>query len=235
MYIDQEFLSKWNIKSYQFKDRFYSKKNQVSLIRFVDIMGRNWEWVVKKYNISQDSLNREVEILNTLYKEGLSVPRLIYRGDDYLIMEYVSGKTLLEFIEEKEMETQNNTIQFEVLKAIENLAHWLKKYYKILDKAYGKNLIVGDVNFRNFIVGDKIYGVDFENYRRGRVEEDIGKLCAFALTYNPPFTTWKCILVDSLKEIMSEILEVSIDAITIEMVKELDEIIKRRNMGSDEA
>ncbi|MBT9147880.1 MAG: hypothetical protein DDT32_01647 [Syntrophomonadaceae bacterium] len=230
MVIDKEFLSKYNIVSYKFKEKFYSKKNQVSLKKFSDTEGREYEWVVKHYSNPQMRLKNEVKILMILHSKGLSVPKIIYNSENYVVMEYIQGRTLLGYIEEKEQLSLDNHVQSEVLGVIEELAHWLKKFYIICTSVYNKTYILGDVNLRNFIVGDQIYGVDFENTRMGKVEEDIGKLCAFALTYNPPFTPWRCTLVDFMKKIMSDVIEMPIDRITMEMANELDEIAKRRNI-----
>jgi tRNA A-37 threonylcarbamoyl transferase component Bud32 len=230
MYIDQEFLTKQNIVSFQFIRRFYSKKNEVSLVQFTDSLGLKREWVVKKYN-DPKNIKMEGEILKQLYTGGLSVPKMIHVGVTSIIMENIKGITLLEWIEDKEKESVAKPgCRVEVLKTIEELAHWLKRFYEIMAVADSENIILGDTNFRNFIVADKLYGVDFENCQRGKVEEDIGKLCAFALTYDPPFTEWKCMLADAINEIMSDILQISSGSINVEMIKELTEIFRRRKL-----
>lgn len=225
---DRQLTGKYKIVSCLFQERFYSKKNQGYLVKFIDILGEEREWVVKKFISSQDNLVRETEVLARLFMEGLPAPELIYSGKNYFIMTYIQGITLLAWLEKKEKEAQEDIMQVEVIKILEEMACWLKKFYQIFSGLYKSNLTLGDVNFRNFIVDHKLYGLDFESCRPGRVEEDVGKLCAFALTYTPSFTAWKLQLADSIKKIMSETLSVSIDNINLEMQKEVDQIIKRR-------
>jgi len=51
-------------------------------------------------------------------------------------------------------------------------------------------IIRGDVNGRNFIISpDRVVGVDFEEQANGTVEQDIGRLLAFVLTYDLPGNT----------------------------------------------
>jgi len=184
--------------------------------------------VVKKYSYPQESLSRETEVLTHLYQAGLAVPAIIHAGADHLVMEYIQGLTLLEWLEIEEKKSPDITIRPEALKLIEKLAHWLKRFYAITSLD-GNNYILGDVNLRNFIAGDKLYGLDFESRIKGRIEEDLGKLCAFTLTYHPPFTAWKYKLVDSIIEIIPAYLNVPAGSVTLEMSKELAEIAMRRS------
>ncbi len=55
---------------------------------------------------------------------------------------------------------------------------------------------MGDMNLRNFILkntfpGGELYRIDFEDYKTGIIEEDLGSFCAFILSYCPAFTEWK--------------------------------------------
>lgn len=228
MHIDQGFLIKHNILSYRLQERFLSKQNAVSLVSFIDRLGKERQWVVKRYSSPEGHMEKEAEILTLLYKEGLTVPEVIYAGETNIVMRHIKGITMLEWMEGKEQEAVDARIQGGVLNAVEELTCWLKNFYAIMAHNYGESVILGDVNLRNFILADRIYGVDFENCRQGKIEEDIGKLCAFALTYDPPYTRWKCLLVSAMKEIMSGVLQLSEKELAAEIDKELHEMGKRR-------
>ena len=59
--------------------------------------------------------------------------------------------------------------------------------------------IRGDVNGRNFIFdGSQCWGIDFEEKVYGTKEQDAGRLIAFVLTYDPPGTSLKSLLAESL-------------------------------------
>ena len=70
---------------------------------------------------------------------------------------------------------------------LEQLAAWFVNCYRILDDFYGYSIALNDVNLRNFIAAERIYGLDFEDCRAGTKVEDMGKFCAFALTLRSCF------------------------------------------------
>ena len=51
--------------------------------------------------------------------------------------------------------------------------------------------IRGDSTLRNFILTDRIWGVDFEESRMGKVIEDIAEICTSILSTDPMFTSEK--------------------------------------------
>jgi thiamine kinase-like enzyme len=55
-------------------------------------------------------------------------------------------------------------------------------------------IIRGDSILRNFIVTDRIWGVDFEESRAGNPTEDIGSICSSILSTDPMFTNEKFLL-----------------------------------------
>lgn len=225
---DRELADKFKIVSCFLQKRFFSKKNEVYLVKFIDAAGEEREWVVKKFSTPKGGLTRESDLLTRLKLMGLPAPELIYAGNNFLILNYIQGMTLLDWLEQKEKEALGEIIQIEAFKILKEMALWLKSFYTICSEQQKTKLTLGDVNLRNFIVGNKFYGLDFENCKKGLVEEDIGKICAFALTYTPSFTAWKYNLVDLIKKIMSEALTITTDSINVVMLKELDQIMQRR-------
>jgi tRNA A-37 threonylcarbamoyl transferase component Bud32 len=160
--------------------KFKSKRNDVYLIKD---QSEN-EYVMKKFKCPED-MKKELEMLILLKERNINVPKVILWHDNTIIMEFIKGKTLLEIFEEYEKE---NVAPQEI---IEELYDWLVDFYALFKQDSNTSVIFGDVNFSNFIVADKIYGIDFEMCSHGEIEQDIGRLCAFALSYSPEFTDWK--------------------------------------------
>ncbi|HZK25694.1 MAG TPA: hypothetical protein VFC74_09985, partial [Oscillospiraceae bacterium] len=59
-------------------------------------------------------------------------------------------------------------------------------------------------------------------------EEDIGKFCAFVLTYDPAFTFWKYQFILAVKETLVKKLKLPWSAVFLEMEKELQRMSERR-------
>ena len=127
-------------------------------------------------------------MLQLLKEKGLSVPQVFIIQDQYVIMEYIEGKTLLETIEEREVDykLKKGCCYQSNQQLISALIEWLKNFYRYADE----RIILKDINLRNFIINNdgEIYGFDFEDCDVGKIKEDVGKLCAYILTYDPPFT-----------------------------------------------
>jgi len=228
MFMNHDFLRRLNISACRVVKTFCSKKNTVNLVMFVDESGHENHWVVKQFHDQGERIHKETTILEQMYMGGLAVPRLLFAEETFIVLEYIEGLTLLGWMEKLEHESINNDLQAEVFDRLAELALWFKQAYEILARSQGGPLILGDVNFRNFILGPAIHGIDFEDCRKGAIEEDIGRLCAFALTYRPAYTLWKRRFVDALKEAMGETLKIPLVSINKEMAKGIDELASRR-------
>lgn len=220
---DKGYLTEKGIVAYRAECRFYSKKNEVSLYNFLDFRGDIEKYVVKRY--IRGNMAREKAVLEILSAGGGAVPKLQFAGEDYLVLQYLDGVTMLDWLEERDKEPPWPD---SVIRCVTQWALWFRHCYQLLEKSCGQPMILGDVNWRNFILADKIYGLDFEECREGKKEEDIGKLCAFALTYDPAYTHFKERMVAAIRDIFSEKLGLSSRDISMEMQKELAAIKKRR-------
>ena len=87
---------------------------------------------------------------------------------------------------------------------------------------------MGDVNFRNFIIREKVYGIDLEECREGEIEEDIGSLCAYGLTYSPTFTPWKMIMIGTLFQILCSEFNLDKELVRKKIYQELLILARRR-------
>lgn len=158
-----------------------SKKNKVYRIKDGD------KSHILKIFTDIKSYNKELEVLKFLNKKGLLVPKILENNGKSIVLEDLGETTLLSIYEELEKNNDNN---YQAI--IENLLLCLQCFYKAAEDFYGKECILFDMNFRNFIVkNNQIYRIDFEEVTFGKKESDIGKLLAFGLTYSPEFTEWK--------------------------------------------
>ncbi|NLZ93601.1 MAG: hypothetical protein GX922_06275 [Firmicutes bacterium] len=184
--------------------------------------------MIKEYR-NRHAMSKEAQIIQALYAEGLAVPKIIAAGDGHLILEYLPGKNLLTWFEEQEKEAQQPAINEGITTVLEQLASWLADFYNIMHRKYGYSIVLNDVNLRNFIViEEKIFGLDFEDCCAGTKEEDLGRLCAFILTYDPVFTFWKYQFVLAIKDIIVKKLNLSWDVVFEEIEKELQRMSQRR-------
>ena len=194
-----------DLLNYVVEKKFTSKKNNVYLLNSAQSCEKDKYLVYKKFSCP-NRMQKEVEMLSKLKDNDLPVPQILVTGKDYIGLEYLEGTLLLDCYCDLES-TDGSSSKFlheSDYFFINALCSWFKNFYKAVKDITGKQIIMGDVNFRNFIVKDIIYGIDFEECREGSIEEDIGSLCAFALTYNPSFTIWKKTMVNELQRIFCE-------------------------------
>lgn len=198
-----------------------SKRNNV--FRIVEDEGI---YILKKFE-NHENYIREKEVLSILKKAGINVPSIIKAEENYLYLEDLGEVNFLEWYEEQE---KNNALDISM---VYNLCSWFKDFYSAVFEFYKKQFILYDVNFKNFIICDnKVYGIDFEQVKPGHIEEDAGRLSAFALTYNPSMTEWKMDFRNILINILSNELNIEKEKIISEENKELAAIKKRRGAFS---
>ena len=190
-------------------------------------------------------------------QSAFSVPGLFYEGPDYIVTEYIEGCTLLErfcVYESKSLKkanglmnikspahipaTVNNTVfLFDCcFKEFKDCVDLVFSFHEISKKIFGQALIFNDMNLRNFIIKDeplpagKIFRVDLEDCRPGFIEEDLGKLIIFILSYDPILTQWKIKLSERLIKYILNVTSVNKDLLYNEAIKELDAMSIRRNI-----
>ena len=136
----------------------------------------------------------EADMLTYLHCCGVPVPKVYSCAYDLLVMEYIDGITLADFIEQNEAATP----KMEAGRLAREILHWFDAFYSAMQKGS----IRGDVNCRNFLIMQhgNIVGVDFETAHSGYREKDLGRLMAYILTYRPEYTPYKIELSDLLLE-----------------------------------
>jgi aminoglycoside phosphotransferase (APT) family kinase protein len=93
------------------------------------------------------------------------------------------GKNLCDFINDEFTSYEDKE------KIVTKLARWFVDFHDYFkDNDF---YIRGDSILRNFILNDKIWGVDFEESRVGKPIEDVACMCSSILTTDPMFTKEK--------------------------------------------
>lgn len=173
-----------NVKKYKnavIQEKFESKKNTVAHVTL-----DNKPRILKMF---VPGLKRQMKIEYNILKKGsskLNIPS-VYEMDEennVLIMSYIVGENLCDLIN-----NEKTTID-EKKRLMMLLAEWLADFHNHF-KTEDQFCIRGDSTLRNFILTDRIWGVDFEESREGKIIEDIAGICASILTTDPMFTSKK--------------------------------------------
>ena len=201
------------------KIRLESKRNEVFRVYEEE------RTVIEKNFMTEQGRMKEEEMLRWLRAMGIKVPQVYFSSDKIMILEDLSYETLLDWYEQMEEENRSD---YETI--ILQLLSWLKSFYYSTKEKFGGQIVLKDINFRNFLVKDQeVYGIDFELSDYGTIEEDMGRLAAFALTYAPEMTEWKQNFNECLMCMMADTFQVNRESIVVEREKALEEIRTRRS------
>jgi len=152
--------------------KFPSRKNAVYL---VDRGG--WRLVLKVYD--NDRWKNEAEALAEARGPGIAVPEVIEVKEKALLMELIPGSSVNDYLGTGRMR-----------ETVLGVADWLAGYHKTFRRG-NETRLKSDAILKNFIVSDRIYGLDFEDSHVGRPEEDVGEALAYLLDTDPVFTEEK--------------------------------------------
>ena len=161
--------------------RFISKKNTVCYVILND-KPRVLKWYAPGFK-------KNMETEYAILKKGsskINMPTPLEKDEENNVIEmsYIIGENLCDVLNNEKTTTS------EKQRLMHLLAEWFSKfhtYFKKLDKVF----IRGDSILRNFILTDRIWGVDFEESRYGKPIEDIAGMCASVLSTDPMFTDEK--------------------------------------------
>lgn len=162
--------------------RFVSKKNTVAYVLFNN-QPRILKWYVP-------GLKQNMETEYSFLKKSashLKVPS-VYEKDtenNVLILSYILGSNICDTIHDPEVSLEKKQRIFV------QLAEWFVLFH-LFFKTEEAFFIHGDPSIRNFIVSrNHLWGVDFEEARKGKPVEDVAGVCASLLTTDPMFTDEK--------------------------------------------
>lgn len=179
--IEELLKNKKKYKKAILQEKFHSKKNTVAYVT-IDGKPRILKWFVP-------GLKRQMFNEYNILKEGaskLNIPTILEKDEknNVLIMSYIIGENLCDIIND-EKTTFNEKNRLIIL-----LADWFFNFHNHF-KTEDQFRIRGDCNLRNFILSDRIWGVDFEESRLGMVVEDIAGMCSSILSTDPMFNSEK--------------------------------------------
>jgi len=192
--IEELIKSSKKYKKTVLQKRLLSKKNTVAYVTIKD-KPRVLKWFVPGFK-------KKMQVEYSVLKKGeskLNIPTVHKLDEDnnVLITSYIIGENLCDIINDKETDTK------EKQRLMILLSDWFINFHNFF-KEDEKFMIRGDSSLRNFILTDRIWGVDFEDSRHGSPVEDIAGMCASILTTDPMFTKEKkqlCkIFIDSYLE-----------------------------------
>ncbi len=181
-------------KNAMVQQKLKSKKNTVAYI-MLDEKPRVLKWFVP-------GLKRQMKIEYNILQKGsskLGIPP-VYKMDEknnVLLMGYIIGENLCDIVND-EKTTKSEKERLMVL-----LAEWFADFHKYF-KTAAEFRIRGDSTLRNFVLSDRIWGVDFEESRTGKPIEDIASMCSSILSTDPMFTSEKFQLCQKFIESYSQ-------------------------------
>ena len=144
--------------------------------------------VVLKRSLSRRG-EHEFEMLSVARANGLNVPFPLYREDDYIVLEYISGERCDSLV--------NHLFSGD---AAQKLAKWLAGFHGSLTSD-GRPCIMNDAELSNFVMSeDKVFGLDLEDVTSGDPLDDLGSLLSSILGSEPIFTPIKFDLCMDLLE-----------------------------------
>jgi tRNA A-37 threonylcarbamoyl transferase component Bud32 len=173
-----------HIKKYRdikIQKSFTSKKNTVAYVLYQG-KPRVLKWFAPGF---KKNIETEVNVI-TKATLKLSIPTLFEYDTTHhvLNLSYIPGKNICDLI------NTSKTTMSEKQRLITLLAQWFARFHQFF-KTRERFLIRGDATLRNFLVTDRIWGVDFEETRPGKPIEDIAQLCTSLLTTDPMATEEK--------------------------------------------
>ena len=166
--------------------KFDSKKNQVYLV--TDTLGADSNKVVLKIYNEEFKKNAKLELntINKLNKLNISTPKIIKHSNDWVILEFIPGRSILQIIDSEKREIEPKEL-------IRYLAEWFANLHaKTLEYVPEPQVLLkGDCVLKNFIYvhdSKQLFGVDFEESTMGKPLIDVGAVCSAILTIKPMFS-----------------------------------------------
>ena len=162
------------------KEKLPSKKNNV--YKIARVSGGKTHFVVEKEFSESGRYYTELKIKEALKGCDINTPQLL---EDEQPSESKPGRLIYEFTPGS---VALDALSEEVILLI---TRWMKRFYEIMLENTGEQWILGDIHLRNFIYDPKkqeVFGFDFEEARKGAVEEDVARLFLFITTYEPEYS-----------------------------------------------
>ena len=154
-------------------EELYSRRNRVNLVQHPSFTA------VRKMFANAKDYERERAVYALLESTDLPRPRVLQEyTQNCMYYEFIDAPTVCDLIEQAETHKVDEET---LIRAYQLMIDWINTFYR------ATSLSMGDVNARNFLFdGETIYGLDFESTKDDRgVEDDMGQMLAFLMTYHP--------------------------------------------------
>lgn len=196
-------------------EKFFSRKNSV----FKSVLSGKAVVVKVFAEGATDIAQKEYSLLEKCQERSIPAPIPLELGEDVIVMEYVEGPTLSEFLDsawskggEERSAGRSN---------LDSTAASLGKWFADFHSAFDHQLCRGDANMRNFLIGLRgVTGIDFEESGGCEVIDDIGQACSSILSMHPMFTREKA-------EFCRNVAETYFSAAGVKKVADLNEATAR--------
>ncbi len=145
--------------------------------------------IAKVYAADRTRAEREYSVLTRAFDHGLRVPQPLSLHEFGILMELIEGDGaghVFDVLWSEEPASAEVTIRrADFNRAI---SHWLADFHK----AFAFKFTRGDSILKNFVVTPAGFvGVDFEEAVEGDPLNDLGQVCSYVLSADPPFTEAK--------------------------------------------
>lgn len=189
---------------------------------------RHCQWagedVVEKCFVRREDYLREKSVYQNLLQSAPEMcPRVIDFDDrrNRLILEYISGVTVLKALERAEDEND----QERGIEIFTQLLAWIQTFHE------SHQQVMGDINLRNFLwVDQHVIGIDFEGCCLGDPKEEVLRVIAFYLLYAPERTRYKLSVVHAVIDSILRMTDRSVLLFWETLNEEMEKIqIRRRN------
>ena len=214
----EELIKVKKYKNTTVQQRFNSKKNTVAHV-LLKGKPRVLKWFAPGF---KKQMETEYSILkNGSAKLNIPPPYEMDTKNNVLITSLITGENLCDVINDGKIEST------EKQRLIMFLSEWFAEFHTHFKKA-DQFRIRGDSILRNFLITDRIWGVDFEESRMGKPVEDIAGMCVSILSTDPMFTEEKFTLCQLFIETYHKSVKWNLECINDEIAYVLLEKIQWR-------
>lgn len=193
---------------------YFSRHNRVRAVHF------GGQPAVRKHFANLTDWQTELDALHRLTGR-VAVPRVLEALPGFLLLERLPCPTLLDELEGQESSAFRPA-------PWQALCRWLRTVHA------SAGLVPTDGNLRNFLWDngqETLFGVDFEHYRPGRLDDALCQVAAFILEYNPSDTPVKRQAAQALTEHLGPVGEQI--ALRRAMLRERRASKRRDSLGTD--
>jgi len=224
-----------------------SKKNSVVKVIFnkpTEHFPKNI--VIKIFRTSNSQ--KEYSELIKLKNQELSVPNILFYKNPFLILDYIEGENLCDYINNKlvnikDLKSLDSNNRSKIEESLFKLAGWLGNLHinNLLSKEDVSVLNKGDTRLRDFIFNAEmgiLYGTDFEDAYVGNHIDDLAWVCCSLLDTNPGIFEMndpkpKIDLINFFLKKYYELnpgFEFNFNYFAEQLIEDLNEVMRRRNL-----